>query len=246
MLFRSAGAGVANIPAGAKKFVIGNATKTAPATKDAAGTLSILLRVNPAVSPTSPPCNAQKISGFQIPLLWRNPQGTNTLATNTIGASGYNTFIGGTHLSGSAPPAASIAQLDFRTASTSFAGYVTQDYTETGTTINHNSTSYRVVYTTLPVGIGVCTNTGLTTGWTFFGLSTKIVENPSFTGGGGGGLRGIKSEPQGTNHTYGTNSPDGVGDDGAWVSSSASEQPTNTNACYVSSPPLVKVPSCTP
>jgi len=226
----------ANLPAGAKKFVVGRATKTAPGTGDAAGTLAILLQVNPQVSPTSPPCAAQKTSGFQIPLIWRNPEGTVALTTNT-GTGGYNTFVGGTHLSGSSPSSTSIAQLDFRTASTSFSGYVRQNYVVTAG--NNGPSSYGIYYTFLPVGVGVCPGTGIASSWTFFGLTTKIVQNPSFTGGGGGGARGIVAEPQGTSHTYGTN---GVGaDDGASVSSAAVEQPTNTNACLVSSPATLTV-----
>ncbi len=101
--------------------MIGLPTKTAPATGDVQGTLAILLQVNPTVSPTSPPCAANKISGFQIPLQWKNPG-----AYNTQVAAGTNQF------SGTSPAATSIAQLDFNTASTSFSGYVEQHYTVTG------------------------------------------------------------------------------------------------------------------
>jgi hypothetical protein len=233
-----AGAGVANIPAGAKKFIVGFTTKTAPATGDSVGTLAILLQVNPQVSPTSPPCAANKISGFQIPLSWRNPQGTVALAANTPGAQGYNTFVGGTHLSGSSPSTTSIAQLDFRTASTSFSGYVRQNYTTTASV--QGPSTYGVYYTFLPVGVGICPGTGTATSWTFFGLSKKIVENPSFTGGGGGGTRGIKSEPQGTSQVY-TGGPPAGATTGAFVVTAAGEQPSNNNACTVSSPATITV-----
>jgi len=223
-----------NLAAGAKKFVIGLATKTAPATTDAIGTLAILLKVNPAVSPTSPPCAANKISGFQIPLLWRNPQGTVPLATNT-GTGGYNTFVGGTHLSGTQPAPTSIAQFDFRTASTSFSGYLRQLYTTT-TGVNGPST-YGVYYTFLPVSVGICPGTGDAASWTFFGLSRKIVENPSFTGGGGGGVRGIHSEQQGNTTIY-----SGTGaNNGAYVTTNAGEQPSNTNSCTISSPATLRI-----
>jgi len=234
-----AGAGVAAIPAGAKKFVIGNQTKTAPASGDTIGTLAILLRVNPAVSPTSPPCSALKTSGFQIPLMWRNPQGTVNLAVNTLGANGYNTFVGGTHLSGSSPASTSVAQFDFRTASTSFSGYLRQLYTTTASV--QGDSHYGVYYTFLPVGVGICPGTGTATSWTFSGLSKKIVENPSFTAGGGGGVRGIRSEPQGTSTTY-TGQPWVAGTDtGAYVTTSAGEQPSNTNSCTVSSPATLTI-----
>jgi len=84
-----AGALANTCPAGAKKFVIGLATKTAPKTGDAAGTLAMALKVNPAVSPTSPPCASAKVTGFQVPVLWRNPEGTAIAPTfNTLGATG--------------------------------------------------------------------------------------------------------------------------------------------------------------
>ena len=232
-----AGAGAATIPSGPKKFVIGNATKTAPATGDSTGTLSILLQVSPSVSPTSPPCAANKISGFQIPLTWRNPQGTVVLATNT-GTGGYNTFVGGTHLSGTTPAATSIAQLDFRTASTSFSGYVEQKYTTTGSV--QGPSTYDIHYTFLPVTLGLCTGTGDAATWTFFGLSNKIVANPSFTGGGGGGVRGIASEPQGTSQVY-SGGPPASATSGAFVTSTATEQPSNNNACTISSPALIQI-----
>jgi hypothetical protein len=233
-----AGAGTALIPAGAKKFSLGNTTKTAPANGDAVGTLAILLQVNPQVSPTSPPCAANKISGFQIPLSWRNPQGTTALAVNTLGALGYNTFVGGTHLSGSSPSSTSVAQLDFRTASTSFSGYVRQNYVTTGSV--QGPSTYGVYYTFLPVGVGICPGTGIASSWTFFGLSKKIVENPSFTGGGGGGTRGIKAEPQGTSQVY-SGGPPASATSGAFVVTAATEQPSNNNACTVSSPATITV-----
>jgi len=232
-----AGAGTATIPSGAKKFAIGNATKTAPATGDSTGTLSILLQVSPSVSPTSPPCAANKISGFMIPLTWRNPQGTVSLLTNT-GTGGYNTFVGGTHLSGTTPAATSIAQLDFRTASTSFSGYVEQKYTVTGTA--QGASTYDIHYTFLPVTLGLCPGTGDAATWTFFGLSNKIVANPSFTGGGGGGVRGIASEPQGTSQVY-SGGPPASATSGAYVTSTAGEQPANNNSCTISSPALIQI-----
>jgi hypothetical protein len=235
-----AGAGTANIPSGAnKKFVIGQATKTAPATGDSIGSLSILLVVSPTVSPTSPPCAANKVSGFQIPLSWRNPQGTVALATNT-GTGGYNTFTGGTHLSGVSPAATSIAQFDFRTASTSFSGYLRQNYTVTGTA--QSASTYAVQYTFLPVSVGLCAGTGDAATWQFNGLSKKIVENPSFTGGGGGGVRGIASEPQNTSQVYSGQPLSATS--GAYVTSvspPATEQPSNTNSCTISSPALIQI-----
>jgi hypothetical protein len=234
-----AGAGTAVIPSGAKKFVIGQATKTAPATGDAIGSLSILLVVSPSVSPTSPPCAANKVSGFQIPLLWRNPQGTVVLATNT-GTGGYNTFTGGTHLSGVSPAATSIAQFDFRTASTSFSGYLRQNYTVTGTA--QGASTYSVQYTFLPVSVGLCPGTGDATTWNFFGLSTKIAANPSFTGGGGGGVRGIAAEPQNTSQVYSGQPLSATS--GAYVTSvspPATEQPSNNNSCTISSPALIQI-----
>jgi hypothetical protein len=216
-----AGAGTAKIPAGAKKFTVGLATKTAPATGDVAGTLAILLQVNPTVSPTSPPCAANKISGFQIPLQWKNPGGYNTVVS-----AGTNQF------SGVSPPGTSIAQFDFNTASTSFAGYLEQHYTTTSSV--NGPSSYSVNYTFLPVTVGLCPGTGDATTFNFSGLTVKSSSNPSFTGGGGGGERGILPEPQGTNTTY-------TGASGAQVTSNATEQPSNTNACNIASPSAIQV-----
>jgi len=210
----------ANLPSGAKKFTIGVATKTAPATNDTAGYLAILLKVNPTVSPTSPPCAADKVSGFQIPLLWKNPGQYNT----TVGA--------GNQFSGTSPAATSIAQFDFNTASTSFSGYLEQHYTTTGG--NQGASSYTVHYTFLPITVGLCPGTGDATTFNFGGLALKIAQNPSFTGGGGGGERGIKPEPQGTTTVY-------SGATGAQVTTNAVGQPSNSNSCSVSSPSLLVV-----
>jgi hypothetical protein len=234
-----AGAGAATIPAGAKKFVVGLTTKTAPATGDSTGTLSILLKTDPAVSPTSPPCAANKISGFQIPLSWRNPQGTAVAPATNVLTPGYNTFSGGTHFSGTSQPGVSIAQLDFRTASTSFAAYVQQTYTTVGSVMG--ASTYRVNYPFLPIGVGVCAGTGLAGTWSFFGLSKKIVENPSFTGGGGGGARGIVSEPQGTSQVY-SGGPPLTATSGAYMTVGApGVNPTNNNSCTVSSPAVIQI-----
>jgi hypothetical protein len=215
----------ANIPGTPtpKKFTIGYATKTAPKTKDIAGTLSILLEVNPTVSPTSPPCAADKVSGFQIPLQWNNP-------------GSYNTKVvpGSNQFSGTSIPGTSIAQLDFKTASTSFAGYVLQNYTTTA--MVNGASTYQVKYTFLPVTIGICPGTGDASTWTFNGLGLNNAQAPSFTGGGGGGLRGIGPEPQGTSTLY-------TGATGARVSTGAggANQPSNSNGCTVSSPSLLVV-----
>jgi hypothetical protein len=210
-----------NLAAGSKKFTVGVATKTAPATNDVGGTLAILLQVNPTVSPTSPPCAANKTSGFQIPLLWKNPG-----AYNTTVNGGANQF------SGTSPAGTSIAQFDFNTAPTSFSGYLEQHYTTTAG-VNGPST-YSINYTFLPVTLGLCPGTGDATTFDFSGLALKIAQNPSFTGGGGGGERGITPEPQGTSHTY-------TGASGATVSSTAAGQPSNTNSCTVSSPALLQI-----
>ena len=153
----------------------------------------------------------------------------------TPATGGYNTFVGGggTKLSGSSPAATSIAQFDFRTASTAFSGYLEQKYTTTASV--QGPSKYDVHYTFLPITVGLCPLTGDATSWTFSGLSRKIVENPSFTGGGGGGVRGLVPEFQGTSTTY-TGGPPQSATSGAYVTSTASEQPSNTNSCKISSP----------
>jgi len=206
-----------NVPSTAKRATIGLATKTAPATNDVAGTLAILLQVNPTVSPTSPPCAANKISGFQIPLQWKNPG-----AYNTTVAAGTNQF------SGTSPAATSIAQFDFNTASTSFSGYLEQHYTVTGGV--PGPSNYTVNYTFLPVAVGVCPGTGDAATFNFSGLTVKSSSNPSFTGGGGGGERGIQVEPQGTNHNYTAN-----------VTTNGATQPAVTSTCNISSPAAIQI-----
>jgi hypothetical protein len=211
-----------NIPAASnRRFTVGVPTKTAPATNDVAGTLAILLKVNPTVSPTSPPCAADKVSGFQIPLLWKNP-------------GAYNTVVNGAQnqFSGTSPAATSIAQFDFNTSSTSFSGYLEQNYTVTGTVAGPSS--YTVRYTFLPITVGLCPGTGDAVTFNFNGLALKNAQVPSFTGGGGGGLRGIEPEPQGTSTVY-------SGSTGAEVTTNASEQPSNSNSCTVSSPSTLTV-----
>jgi hypothetical protein len=207
----------ANVPSTAKRAVVGLATKTAPATGDVQGTLAILLQVNPTVSPTSPPCAANKISGFQIPLQWKNPG-----AYNTQVAAGTNQF------SGTNPAPTSIAQLDFNTASTSFSGYVEQHYTVTGGV--PNASNYTVEYRFLPVAVGLCPGTGDATTFNFSGLTVKSSSNPSFTGGGGGGARGILTEPQGTTANYTAN-----------VSTNGASQPSVTSTCTITSPAAIQI-----
>lgn len=217
-----AGAGTATIPTGTgKKFTLGVATKTAPATGDVAGSLAILLQVNPTVSPTSPPCSANKTSGFQIPLLWKNPGGYDTTVN-----SNTNQF------SGVQPAATSIAQFDFATAPTSFSGYLEQNYTVSGTA--QGPSTYSVAYTFLPITVGLCPGTGDATTFNFFGLALKIAQNPSFTGGGGGGERGITAQPQNSSTTY-------TGSTGAEVTTGAASQPTNTNSCTITSPAALQI-----
>ncbi len=194
-----------------------SATKTAPATGDVQGTLAILLQVNPTVSPTSPPCAANKISGFQIPLQWKNPG-----AYNTTVYAPTNQF------SGTNPAPTSIAQLDFNTASTSFSGYVEQHYTVTSGV--PGPSNYTVEFRFLPVAIGLCPGTGDATTFNFSGLTVKSSSNPSFTGGGGGGARGITAEPQGTNASYTAN-----------VTTNGTTQPSVTSTCTVSSPAAIQI-----
>ena len=100
-------------------------------------------------------------------------------------------------------------------------------------------------YSFLPVGVGVCggvggTGTDLATQWNIFGLSKKIVENPSFTGGGGGGVRGIKQEVQGGGTTY-------TGVTGAQVRVTNLDTPLApmVNSCTINSPgPIPPEPGC--
>lgn len=211
----------ATLTAGAnKQIVIGVPNKTAPATGDVVGTLSIELTVNPALDPTGPPCAANKVSAFQIPIQWQ-PPGT------------YDTAVSSTDFSGTVLPGMSTAQLEFNTSAASFAGFLQPNVTVTGTTAV--TTSYKVDYAFLPIGAGVCTGTGLAGDFHYHGISLGQAKVPTNTGPPGENTRSLKAMPQGTTKTF-TGSTGTAPGAFVVVSNGNTAQPTNTNSCTLSSP----------
>jgi hypothetical protein len=213
-----------NMVAGAKKFTIGKPTKTAPATGDVMGQLGIELTVNPALSPTSPPCAAHKVSGFQINLQWKNP-------------GAYNLVVGGTNYQGAIVSPTSIAQLIFNTSATSFGGFLKQNVTIS--TVTPTTTDYQIKFEFLPVGVGLCPGTGIAETFDVDGISLKQAQNPTYTGGGGGNIRMLSPIPQGTSHTY-------TGATGVEVVTANASNVTqfsgpNNNTCTVNSPNLIQI-----
>ena len=232
--------GAGTVAAGAnKKITIGKPTKTAPANGDVTGTLAIALVVNPAVSPTSPPCAANKVSGFHIPWQWKNP-GSYALADNNS-----------THVEGHGLTGTSIAQFLFNTASTSFAGFVKQAVTVGASAPFAPTTqgyTFRLEFA--PVAVGVCsvpTVTPVAETLSIIGISVKQAANPTFTGGGGGGTRALGPIPDGQTVHFGAlvNGNDGGGTaDGVRVVTQGSD-PTDDNYCDLSSPNVIKI-GCRP
>jgi hypothetical protein len=232
--------GAGTIAAGTnRKITIGKPTKTAPANGDVVGTLAIALVVNPAVSPTSPPCAANKVSGFHIPWQWKNP-GSYALADNNS-----------THVEGHGLTGTSIAQFLFNTASTSFAGFIKQAVTVGASAPFAPTTqgyTFRLEFA--PVAVGVCsvpTITPVAETLSVIGISVKQAANPTFTGGGGGGTRALSPIPDGQTVHYGAlvNGNDGGATaDGVRVVTQGSD-PTDDNYCDVSSPNVIKI-GCRP
>jgi len=219
-----------------RRIAIGVATKTAPNTGDVVTQLAIALIVDPNLSPTSPPCAAAKVSGFQIPLVWRNPA---QVVPSTAGYNNGNAGPPTNHYSGASFPTTSNAQLDFVTSATTFAGFVKQTVTVSGTTPNvvPLTTGWQIAFLVLPVGIGLCTGTGIAETLNVNGISLKQALNPSFTGGGYGAVRALLPEIQGTASTY-TGATGRL--HGANVTAGL-PAPTVNNTCTVQSPNLIQI-----
>lgn len=202
-------------------ITVGVPVRTAPVSGEVAGELGIQLTVNPALSPTSPPCSAKKVSAFEINNLWQNP-GT------------YDTSVSSTDFSGSLLPGTSTAQMLFKTSATNFAGFLVQNVTVTGTTAT--TTGYAISYPFLPIGAGVCTGTGLAIAWAFNGISEAQANNPTNTGPPGAQIRGLAPLPQGNTKTYTGTTGTTPGAFLTTGATSSANQPTNANSCTLSSP----------
>jgi len=220
-------------------ITLGIQTKTAPATGDVVGSLAIGLIVNPSISPTSPPCAANKVSGFQLPVKWRNP-GPTTPYVAGVTPPGYDWGFDGAsnHFAGASISGVSTAELTALTSVTTFAGFLRQNITVASTV--PTTTRWQVHFESLPIGIGLCPGTGIAETFEVKGLSNKQVINPSSTGGAFGAVRALLPEtqnnagvPAGTTYT-GSVVSNTVG---AHVTSGAAH--TETNACRVTSPNII-------
>jgi len=215
------GGGTAALAAGAKKIVLGVPTKTAPTNGQTVGTLAISLTVNPIVSPTSPPCAAGKVSGFHIPWQWRNPGGYGLADNNT------------THVEGHGLTGTSIGQMIFLTPSTSFAGFIKQNGSVTGGVLTTTDYIFRIEFA--PIAVGVCPGTPIAETLSFIGIPTSVAQNPTNTGGGGGGFRALSPVPDGHSVLF-------TGTEGVNVVTGGSD-PTDSNSCTISSPNVFTFPS---
>jgi len=216
----------------ARRFTIGKPTKTAPKNLDVVGALSIEAILDPTLSPTSPPCAAGKISGFDIPLTWENPGSYNLVSAGT------------SDFQGNKVSPTSIGQFIFLTSATRFGGFLVQNGTVSGTALT--TTTYDVKFEFLPVAVGLCSTSGIAEALRFTGIAPNGALVPSHTGGGGGGVRGLRAVPEGTSQTYGLNgTPGAANQTGAFVQTAGptalpGTTPTNNNECTVVAPNVLQ------
>lgn len=224
---------------------IGFEAKTSPATGGVIGSLAIALIVSPDISPTSPPCAANKVSGFQLPIKWRTPGATSAALPITIpnANGGYDFGFAGppvNQYAGSVMTGISRAQFMVTTSVTTFAGFLKQDLTvalQVPTT-----TRWRIHFENLPVGIGLCSGTGIAETLEIKGLENRHALNPSGTGGGYGATRALLPELQNTDATNSTYTGTGTGNlAGANVTTTGTGPTTVTNACKVTSPNIIGI-----
>jgi len=232
------GAGTTWTAGAGQHYTIGIASKTAPSTGGIVGSLAIALIVDPGISPTSPPCAANKVSGFQLPIKWRNP--------GPSSGAGYDFGFAGppiNHFAGASISGTSTAQLTVLTSVTTFAGFLKQDLSVTLTV--PTTTRWRVAFESLPVGIGLCTGTGIAETLEVKGLESKHAMNPSGTGGAFGATRALL--PEGQNQAGGsTYTGDGSGGAGnlpnlAGAHVVAGGAHSEVNTCTVTSPNIIGI-----
>ena len=212
--------------AGARQVTIGGAEKNAPANNDVVGQESIQIYLNPLILPTAPPCSANKISAYEIELQWHNPGNYDT----HISASTTDHDFGGNQM-----PGTSNAQLQFKTAPTTFSGYLLQNTTVSGTTAT--TTGWQVSFPFVPTSVALCPGKGVATGWHFNPVSVTQAQVATGTGpvGAPQAVRALLPRPQNSTQTYtGTTGATR----GAFVSTGAgtTNQPTNNNSCTLASP----------
>jgi hypothetical protein len=217
------GGGTGALTAGATKITLGVPTKTAPTTGAVVGTLAISLVVNPLVSPTSPPCAAGKVSAFHIPWQWRNP--------GSYGVKDNAPTL--THVEGRNMTGTSIGQMIFLTPSTSFAGFIKQNGSVAGGVLTTTDYIFRIEFA--PIAVGVCPGTPFAETLSFIGIPLNVAQNPTNTGGGGGGFRALGPVPDGQSVKF-------TGAEGVNVVTGGSD-PTDSNQCIVSSPNVFTFPS---
>jgi hypothetical protein len=211
---------------GARQVTVGGAEKNAPANNDVIGQESIQLNLNPLILPTAPPCSANKISAYEIELQWHNPGNYDT----HVSASNTDHDFGGNQM-----PGTSNAQIQFKTAPTTFSGYLLQNTTVSGTTAT--TTGWQVAFPFVPTTLAVCPGQGVASGWHFNHVSVTQAQVATGTGPPGSpqAVRALLPRPQNTTQNYtGTSGAT----HGAFVTTGAGvgNQPTNTNSCTLASP----------
>jgi len=210
-------------------FTLGVQSKTASSSGDIIGSLAIALIVDPGISPTSPPCAANKVSGFQLPIKWRNPGP----AASPVPV-GYDFGFSGppvNQYAGASMTGVSTAQFMVQTSVTTFAGFLRQNITVAAKI--PTTTRWQIAFESLPVGVGLCTGTGIAETLEIKGLSAKHALNPSGTGGGFGAVRALLPEAQ--NQVGGTTYTGSAVSNTVGAHVTAGGAHTETNACKVTS-----------
>jgi hypothetical protein len=215
-------------------FTVGVAEKTAPANGNTAGQLALTAAFNPVLFPLAPACSANKVSAVQFQLQWRNPGAYDTL--NNVGLNQY----AGTNM-----PGTSTAELDLYTASTRLAGFVLQNVTVAGGI--PTTTGWSVSFPFLPFGVGLCAGLGYANNLSI--NATSVSQQQIRVGTGPAGtefIRALLPEPQGIPGGTPT-AKEYVGATGANATTGPgnTNEPTNTNSCWVHSPNLIDNP-CLP
>jgi hypothetical protein len=145
-------------------IVIGLPTKTAPTNGAVAGSLGSELSLNPTLTPTSPPCSLNKITGFSIPSLWYNPGGYNVTAPPGISGAGAPLNFAAT-----GKPPTSVAQFTYRTVTVNFSGFLVQEPASKKTTVAAASNGVDVGSAAWHTG-GQTLNVASTTGFPTSGI----------------------------------------------------------------------------
>lgn len=166
-------------------YVIGSPSLSAPKDGDVIGQLSSTIMLNPALVPGSAACSEAVPYGTTIQGQWTNPGKYADAPPALTGPFGVMSGVGA-----GAFPLSSIAQIAFKTAVTSFYGYVQQkgaNFPFDPQTAAH----YTIVMPTIPTVLATCEGTGTTTSFRFSGSTTGTSANPTGVGRPGTAARGL-------------------------------------------------------